>query len=95
MIDALSNINQKSGRNIVITSYDSQKMAEVSDVKIVSADKLYIKNKDAFTDQMAFVFIIDLLFSYLLQDEDFMNEKKNSDAVFEIDQISNSYYFNM
>ena len=44
---------------------------------------------------MAFVFIIDLLFSYLLQDEDFMNEKKNSDEVFEIDQISNSYYFNM
>ena len=40
--------------------YDSQKIAEVSDVKIVSADKLYIKNKDSFTDQMAFVFIIDL-----------------------------------
>lgn len=95
MIDALSIVNQNHGKNIVVTSYDSQKMNEISDVKIVSADKLYIKNKDAFNEQMPFVFVIDLLFSYLLQDEQYMHEKKNSDSVFEIDQISNSYYFHM
>ncbi len=95
MIDALSLINQRKGKNVVITSYDSQKMNEISNVKIVTADKLYIQNKDALSEQMTFVFVIDLLFMYLLQDEDFLQEKRNSDAIVEIDQISNSYYFNM
>lgn len=95
MIEALSLVSQNKGKNVVVTSYDSQKMSEISAVKIVSADKLYIKNKDAFSEQIAFVFIIDLLFSYLLQDEHYMQAKQESDSVLEIDQISNSYYFNM
>ncbi|MEG0367062.1 MAG: MurR/RpiR family transcriptional regulator [Coprobacillus sp.] len=95
MIDSLSLVSQNNGKNVVITSYDSQKMTEISAVKIICADKLYIKNKDSLSEQIAFVFIVDLLFSYLLQDEHYMQAKRESDSVFEIDQISNSYYFNM
>ncbi|MFV0393038.1 MAG: MurR/RpiR family transcriptional regulator [Coprobacillaceae bacterium] len=95
MIDALSQVSQKEGKNIVMTSYDSQKVSEIAAVKIVSADKLYIKNKDALSEQIAFVLIIDLLFSHLLLEEDYMQEKKNSDHIAETEQIANSYYFSM
>lgn len=95
MMDCLSLVKQNKGKNIVITSYDSMKMNELSTIKFVTADKFCVENKDSLNEEITFIFIIDLLFNYLLKDERLAQEKQNSDSIIEIDQISNSYYFNM
>lgn len=93
--EALAIGRQNNAKIVTITSYDSPKLSEITDIKIVTSDKLSIDNNIILSENITFIFIIDVITGMLIKsDKKYMQKKLNSDALFESEQDYSNYYYN-
>lgn len=93
IVESLSISRQNNVKIVTITSYDSPKLNELADIKIITSDKLAIKNNVVLSEHLPFLFIVDLIFGLLINsDKKYLQRKLDSDAIFESEQTYNQYY---
>lgn len=96
IIESLNIIEETNAKVVTITSYDYPEISKIADVKIITADKLSIKNSVVISEQIPFLLAIDLIFEMLVKsDKNYFKMKQNSDALVESEQVSNSYFNNL
>ncbi|SHI17099.1 MULTISPECIES: MurR/RpiR family transcriptional regulator [Clostridium] len=96
IIESLNIIEERNAKLVTITSYDYQKSNAIADVKIVTADRLSIKHSSVISEHIPFLLAIDLIFEMLIEsNKNYLKIKQNSDALFESEQVSNSYFYDL
>ncbi|WP_236896878.1 MurR/RpiR family transcriptional regulator [Clostridium beijerinckii] len=87
---------QNNAKIVTITSYDSPKLSELTDIKIITSDKLAIENNTVISDNMTFLFTIDVIVGMLIKsNKKYLQKKLDSDALFESEQDYSNYYYNL
>lgn len=72
---------QNNAKIVTITSYDSPKLSELTDIKIITSDKLAIENNTVISDNMTFLFTIDVIVGMLIKsNKKYLQKKLDSDA---------------
>lgn len=78
---------------ITITAYDSPKLNDYATVKFVTSDKIIVENALTISNNIMFMFIIDLIFTAVVKgDKRFQQRKLNSDALFQNQQIVDNFH---
>lgn len=84
----------RGGKNLTITSVDSPKLSDISDYKFIVSDKLIANNTTALSDNLMYLYVIDIIYSALLKSDKALRQKKlNSDALINNSQTMDSYAF--
>ncbi|ROR28279.1 RpiR family transcriptional regulator [Mobilisporobacter senegalensis] len=85
---------ERGAKNLTITSYDSPKLNDISDFKFIISDKIVANNSVSLSNNLMFLYIIDILYSALLGSDKSLRQKKlNSDAIINNHQMMDSYGF--
>ena len=85
---------ERGAKNLTITSYDSPKLNDISDYKFVICDKIVAANSISLSNNMMFLYVIDIIFTALLSSDKSLRQKKlNSDAISNNYQMSDSFEF--
>ncbi len=85
---------ERGAKNLTITSYDSPKLNDISDFKFVIADKIVASNSVSLSNNIMFLYVIDILFTALLSSDKSLRQKKlNSDAISNNYQLMDSFAF--
>lgn len=84
----------RGGKNLTITSVDSPKLSDISDYKFIVSDKLIANNTTALSDNLMYLYVMDIIYSALLKSDKALRQKKlNSDALINNSQTMDSYAF--
>lgn len=84
----------KGAKILSITSYDSPKLSDLVDFKFVTSDKITTRNSVSLSNSLMFLFVIDVLYSLLLESDRALRQKKlNSDAILNNQQMMDNYLF--
>ena len=85
---------ERRARNLTITSYDSPKLNDISDFKFIISDKIIANNSISLSNNLMYLYIIDVIYSALLASDKSLRQKKlNSDAIINNHQMMDSYVF--
>ncbi len=75
-----------------ITSYDSPKLNDLVDFKFITSDKITTRNPVALSNNLAFLYVVDVLYCALLKNDKSLRQKKlNSDTILNNQQMLDSY----
>lgn len=87
---------ENNAKIVTITSYDSPKLSEITDIKIITSDKLAIENNTILSENITFLFTIDIIVGMLIKsNKKYLQKKLDSDALFESEQDYSNYYYNL
>lgn len=79
---AASASKERGCKNITITSIDSPKLNDLSDYKFIISDKLVADNYVSLSNNMAYLYVTDVLYGILLKkDKTLLKKKMDSDAL--------------
>lgn len=85
---------ERGAKNLTITSYDSPKLNDISDYKFVISDKIVANNSVSLSNNLLFLYIVDVIYTALLGSDKSLRQKKlNSDAILNNYQMMDSYGF--
>lgn len=85
---------ERGAKNLTITSYDSPKLNDISDFKFIISDKIVTNNSVSLSNNIMFMYIIDIIYTALLGSDKSLRQKKlNSDAIINNHQMMDSYGF--
>ncbi len=85
---------ERGAKNLTITSYDSPKLNDISDYKFVISDKIVANNSVSLSNNIMFLYVIDIIFTALLSSDKALRQKKlNSDAISNNYQMMDSFGF--
>ena len=85
---------EQGAKNLTITSYDSPKLNDISNFKFIISDKIIANNSISLSNNLMYLYIIDILYSTLLAKDKTLRQKKlNSDAIINNHQVMDSYGF--
>lgn len=88
----VTSCKDRGAQVLAITSYDSPKLNDLVDYRFVASDKITARNSLSLSNNIIFLFVIDVLFSMLLESDKGLRQKKlNSDAVMGTNQILDNY----
>lgn len=79
---------------ISITSYDSMALNDLVDIKFITTDKIIAQNSISISNNLIFLYVIDVLYAALLKSDRILMQKKlNTDAIQSNNQsMSNGIY---
>ncbi|MTI56972.1 MurR/RpiR family transcriptional regulator [Geosporobacter ferrireducens] len=78
----LTTCHEKGAKIISISSYDSSKLNDFVNVKFITSDKITAKNSISLSNNLMYLYVLDLIYSALLKSDKSLREKKlNSDSV--------------
>jgi DNA-binding MurR/RpiR family transcriptional regulator len=84
----------KGARILTITSYDSPKLNALVDFKFVTSDKITTRNALSLSNNLVYLYVVDVLYAALLSGDKILRQKKlNSDALLGINQAADNYLF--
>ncbi|MDO4345591.1 MAG: MurR/RpiR family transcriptional regulator [Eubacteriales bacterium] len=73
---------ERGGKNLTITSIDSQKLNNISNFKFIISDKLVADNYLSLSNNMTYLYVTDVLYGALLKSDKALQRKKMSnDAI--------------
>lgn len=82
----------RGAKILTITSYDSPKLTDLVDYKFITSDKIVARNSLSLSNNLVFLFVVDVLFSALLESDKGLRQKKlNSDALLGSGQMLDNY----
>lgn len=85
---------ERGAKNLTITSYDSPKLDDISDFKFIISDKIVTNNSVSLSNNLMFLYVIDIIYTALLRSDKSLRQKKlNSDAILNNYQMMDSYGF--
>lgn len=85
---------ERGAKNLTITSYDSPKLNDISDYKFIISDKIVSNNSVSLSNNLMFLYVIDIIYTALLRSDKSLRQKKlNSDAILNNHQMMDSYGF--
>lgn len=88
----LTSCKERGAQVLTITSYDSPKLNDLVDYRFVTSDKITAKNSLSLSNNIIFLFVIDVIFSMMLETDKSLRQKKlNSDAVMRTNQMLDNY----
>ena len=97
MRDIFHSLNTCRDRNatiISITSYDSPKLDDLVDYKFVTSDKITAKNAISISNNLVFLFVLDVIYSYLLESDKTLRQRKlSNEAIINNHQMLDNYLF--
>ncbi len=83
---------ERGAKNLTITSYDSPKLNDLSDFKFIISDKIIANNSVSLSNNIMFLYIIDIIYTALLaSDKSYRQKKLNSDAILNNFQMMDSF----
>lgn len=90
----LNTCRDKNATIITITSYDSPKLDVLVDYKFVTSDKITAKNSISISNNLVFLFVLDVIYSYLLENDKALRQKKlSNEAIINNHQMLDNYLF--
>jgi DNA-binding MurR/RpiR family transcriptional regulator len=85
---------ERGAKNLTITSYDSPKLNDISDFKFIISDKIVANNSVSLSNNLMFLYVIDIIYTALLGSDKSLRQKKlNSDAIINNHQMMDAYGF--
>jgi DNA-binding MurR/RpiR family transcriptional regulator len=85
---------ERGAKNLTITSYDSPKLNDISEYKFIISDKIIANNSVSLSNNLMFLYVIDIIYSALLGSDKALRQKKlNSDAILNNLQMMDAYGF--
>ncbi len=85
---------ERGAKNLTITSYDSPKLNDISDYKFIISDKIVANNSVSLSNNLMFLYVIDIIYTALLGSDKSLRQKKlNSDAIINNHQMMDAYGF--
>jgi DNA-binding MurR/RpiR family transcriptional regulator len=85
---------ERKAKNLTITSYDSPKLNDLSNYKFIISDKIIASNSISLSNNLMFLYVVDVLFSALLSSDKSLRQKKlNNDAILNNYQMMDNYGF--
>ncbi|HHX11328.1 MAG TPA: MurR/RpiR family transcriptional regulator [Clostridiales bacterium] len=97
MRDIFLSLNTGHDRNatiISITSYDSPKLDNLVDYKFVTSDKIIAKNSQSISNSLVFLYVLDVIYSYLLDNDKALTQKKlNNEAIINNHQVLDNHLY--
>lgn len=85
---------EQDAKVISITSFDSPKMNELVDYKFITSDKITAQNAISLSNNLIFLFVVDVIYTALLKsNKAFVQKKLKSDAVIDSQQTTNNTIF--
>ncbi len=89
---AVAMCKDKGGKVLTITSYDSPKLNDLVDFKFITSDKITARNSLALSNNLLFLYVVDVIYAALLDSDKSLRQKKlNSDALLSASQTSENY----
>jgi len=88
-----ANISKDRGAKILsITSYDAPQLNTLADFKFVTSDKIIARNALSLSNNLIFLFVVDVLYSVLLNSDKKLRQKKlDIDAMLGSNLITDNY----
>lgn len=78
----LTTCHERGAKIISITSYDSSKLNDFVNLKFITSDKITAQNSLSLSNNLMYLYVIDLIYSALLKSDRALREKKlSSDSV--------------
>lgn len=74
--------HERNAKIISITSYDSSKLNEFVNLKFITSDKITAQNSISLSNNLMYLYVVDLIYSALLKSDKSLREKKlSSDSI--------------
>ncbi len=89
---AVTVCKDRGAKIIAVTSYDSPKLANLVDFKFVTSDKITAKNAIGLSNNMAFLYITDIIYCKLLNRNKALQQKKMAVDAMLNDQLHIEHY---
>lgn len=91
---AVNTCRENHAKIVTITSYDSPKLNDIVDCKFITSDKVAARNSMALSNNLMFLYVIDLIYGALLKsDKTLLQKKIDSDAILNSYQAIDNYMF--
>lgn len=89
---AVTVCKDRGAKILTVTSYDSPKLNDLVDYKFITSDKITSRNPVSLSNNLAFLYVVDVLYCALLENDKSLRQKKlNSDAMLNNLQMMDSY----
>lgn len=87
------NISKERGAKVLsITSYDAPQLNTLADFKFVTSDKIIARNALSLSNNLIFLYVVDVLYSVLLNSDKKLRQKKlDIDAMLGSNLITDNY----
>lgn len=91
---AVTTCHEHGAKIITITSYDSPKLNDLVDLKFITSDKVTAHNSMSLSNNLMFLYVIDIIYGALLKSDKSLRQKKlTSDAMLNNHQMMDNYIF--
>lgn len=82
LIPSVNTCRDRGAKLLAITSYDAPQLAELFDYKLVSSDTITAQNSVSISNNLIFLYVVDVIFTILLSSDKKLRDKKlNSDTI--------------
>lgn len=87
------NVSKDRGAKVLsITCYDSPKLNNLVDFKFVTSDKITARNALSLSNNLIFLYVVDVLYSVLLHSDKKLRQKKlNNEATLGVNLFADNY----
>ncbi len=94
MVPSVSMCRDRGAKTLVITNYESTQLNELMDYKLVTSDTITAQNSVSISNNLIFLYVIDVIYTVLLgSDKNLRDKKLHSDALRNQNQILDNYLY--
>jgi DNA-binding MurR/RpiR family transcriptional regulator len=91
---AVTACREQGAKIITVTSYDSPKLNDLVDLKFITSDKVAAHNSMSLSNNLMFLYVIDIIYGALLKSDKALRQKKlTGDAALNNHQMMDNYIF--
>lgn len=79
---------------MALTSLDSPKLDEMVDFKLITSDRITVRDAFSFSNNFIYLYVVDVLYAALLdRNPEMRRKKRDADAVLDMHQTSDNYFY--
>jgi len=94
ILPVLQLMHEREAKSLIITSYDAPQLESLADMKLITSDIITTQNAMSISNNLIFLYVVDVLYASLLDSDRSLREKKmNSDAMLRMQRNLNDYDF--
>lgn len=91
---ALNTCRDRNAKILTITSYDSPKLNDLVDYKFITSDKITARNAVSLSNNLMFLYVWDVLYTFLLESDKQLRQKKlSNESIINNHQMLDNYLF--
>lgn len=94
LVPSITMCRSRGAKTLAITSYESPQLNELVDYKLVTSDTITAQNSVSISNNLIFLYVVDMIYTVLLADDKSLRDKKlHSDALRNQKQIMDNYLY--